>query len=108
MGSRLWRGPTKFLGVRVDSMVLTSGGIIAWLMAGLACGWVAGKIVHGRQFGLIGDLAVSLIGSLLGGLVADAFLPDSVGLFASLGFAVVGASLLLVLIRVVGTRTEVA
>ena len=87
-------------------MMLTSGGIVAWLMAGFISGWVAGKVVHGRDFGLIGDLAVGLLGSLLGGLIADAFLPDSFGLLASVAFAFVGAALLLVLIRVVGARAE--
>jgi uncharacterized membrane protein YeaQ/YmgE (transglycosylase-associated protein family) len=87
-------------------MVLTPGGIVAWLVAGLIAGWVAGKIMRGHDFGLVGDLAVGTIGSLLGGLIADAFLPDSISLNASIGIAFASAAMLLILIRVVGSRRE--
>ena len=47
---------------------LNPGGIIAWIVIGLLAGWLAGVIMPGPGFGLIGDLIVGLIGAFLGGL----------------------------------------
>ena len=38
-----------------------------FLLIGLAAGWLAGQIMKGRGFGLIGDLIVGIIGAFLGG-----------------------------------------
>jgi uncharacterized membrane protein YeaQ/YmgE (transglycosylase-associated protein family) len=41
---------------------------LAWfLLIGLAAGWLAGKIMKGGGFGLVGDLILGVIGALLGG-----------------------------------------
>ena len=41
--------------------------LILFLVIGLVAGWLAGKIMKGRGFGLIGNLIVGVIGSVLGG-----------------------------------------
>jgi uncharacterized membrane protein YeaQ/YmgE (transglycosylase-associated protein family) len=43
---------------------------IIWIVAGIVAGWLAGLVVRGRGFGLIGDLVVGLIGGLVGGWLA--------------------------------------
>jgi uncharacterized membrane protein YeaQ/YmgE (transglycosylase-associated protein family) len=43
-------------------------GIIAWIVVGLIAGWIAHLILGGRG-GLFGNLAVGLIGAILGGAI---------------------------------------
>jgi uncharacterized membrane protein YeaQ/YmgE (transglycosylase-associated protein family) len=45
-------------------------GIIATIIIGLAAGWITGLIMKGSGFGVIGDLILGLIGSVVGGWVA--------------------------------------
>src|SRR5947209_15183009 len=42
-------------------------GIIAWIIVGLIAGWLAGMIMKGGGYGLIGDLILGLIGAVVGG-----------------------------------------
>ena len=44
-------------------------GIFAFLIVGLLAGWIAGKIMKGEGFGMIGNLVVGIIGALVGGFV---------------------------------------
>jgi uncharacterized membrane protein YeaQ/YmgE (transglycosylase-associated protein family) len=41
--------------------------ILVFLVIGLIAGWLAGKIVEGTGFGLVGDLVVGVIGAFIGG-----------------------------------------
>lgn len=40
---------------------LDPGGIIAWLAVGLIAGWLAGKVMKGAGYGLIGDIVMGLV-----------------------------------------------
>ena len=44
--------------------------ILIWIISGVVAGWIAGLLVRGRGFGLIGDLIVGLVGGLIGGWLA--------------------------------------
>lgn len=79
----------------VMAAALNPGGIIAWLVIGVVAGWLAGVIMPGRGFGLIGDLIVGLIGAFIGGLVMDVLTPDAAfGFWGSLLVALIGACIL--------------
>ena len=75
--------------------------IIWFLLIGLVAGWLAGMLVKGRGFGLVGDLVVGVLGALLGGLLFAALGLAAYGLAGSLIMAVVGALVLLFLIRMI-------
>lgn len=45
-------------------------GLITWIVIGGLAGWVAGIVMKGRGFGLIGNIVVGIIGALLGGWLA--------------------------------------
>ncbi len=47
-------------------------GILAWIVVGLIAGWLAGELMRGGGFGLIGDIIVGIVGALLGGFLASA------------------------------------
>lgn len=83
------------LATLVLGAVLSPGGIIAWLIIGLIAGWLAGVIMPGRGFGLIGDLIIGLVGAFLGGLVMNVLTPSSTfGFWGSLLVALIGACIL--------------
>jgi uncharacterized membrane protein YeaQ/YmgE (transglycosylase-associated protein family) len=87
-------------------MNLSNESLLAIVLVGIVAGWLAGKIVDGGGFGLIGDLIVGIIGAFIG----DWLLPRlnihlGVGIIALIFNATIGAILLLVIIRVVaGSR----
>lgn len=47
-------------------------GLLTWLIVGAISGWLAGKVMKGRGFGLIGNVVVGIIGALVGGWLAGA------------------------------------
>lgn len=69
------------------------------IIIGILAGWIAGKIMRGRGFGLLGDLIVGVIGSLLGSLIFGLLGLGSYGLIGRLIIAIIGAVILLWLIR---------
>jgi len=76
-------------------------GILGWIVLGLIAGAIAKALHKGDEpGGLLGTLAVGLVGAMLGGLIASAIGIGSISSFFSLGtwlIAVGGAFLLLVL-----------
>ncbi len=76
--------------------------IIIWLIVGAIAGWLAGKVVRGGGFGLIGDIIVGIIGSLIAG-----WLLPHLGIALGTGFirqvidAFIGAVILLLILRLV-------
>ena len=86
-------------------MYLSGESIIVILVVGVVAGWLAGKIVRGAGFGLIGDLAIGIIGAFVG----DWILPRlgvhlGAGVISQIVNATVGAIVLLLIIRLVGGR----
>ena len=45
-------------------------GILAWLIVGLIAGWLAGLVLKGGGYGLVGDIILGIIGALVGGFLA--------------------------------------
>ena len=82
-------------------MALEPGGIIAWIVVGLLAGWLAGVVMKGGGYGLVGDLIVGLVGALLGGFLAGFFISGSVGLIGSIIVAFIGAVVLIAILRAV-------
>jgi uncharacterized membrane protein YeaQ/YmgE (transglycosylase-associated protein family) len=75
--------------------------LIAQILIGILAGWLAGKIMRGRGFGLLGDLIVGVVGSLLGGFVFGILGLHTSNIIGSIVVATAGAILLLYLIRLI-------
>lgn len=75
--------------------------LIWQICIGILAGFLAGKIMRGSGFGLLGDLVVGIVGSLLGGFVFGLLGISSSGTIGALVTATVGAILLLYLIRLI-------
>jgi uncharacterized membrane protein YeaQ/YmgE (transglycosylase-associated protein family) len=86
------------------AVVLSPGSIIAWLLVGLIAGWLAGLMMKGSGYGIIGDIVVGLIGSFLGGLILSFFVEGTAGFWGSILVAFVGACVLIVLVRAISGR----
>jgi uncharacterized membrane protein YeaQ/YmgE (transglycosylase-associated protein family) len=69
------------------------------ILIGILAGFLAGKIMRGRGFGLLLDLVIGIIGSLLGGFVFGLLGLYAAGFIGSLVTATAGAVLLLYIIR---------
>jgi uncharacterized membrane protein YeaQ/YmgE (transglycosylase-associated protein family) len=74
--------------------------VIWFLIVGVIAGWLAGLLVKGGGFGLIGDLVVGILGALIGGLLLGGGLLGG-GLLGSIVVATLGAVILLVVLRVI-------
>jgi uncharacterized membrane protein YeaQ/YmgE (transglycosylase-associated protein family) len=69
---------------------------------GLVAGWLAGMLVKGGGFGLIGDLVVGVVGAVLGGwLFSTLGASAGGGLLWRIVVATVGAVVLLVIVRII-------
>ena len=76
--------------------------ILWFILIGLAAGWLAGQIMKGGGFGVIGDIIVGIIGALLGGwLFGFLGLSAGGGLLGSLIVATVGAIVLIASLRLI-------
>jgi uncharacterized membrane protein YeaQ/YmgE (transglycosylase-associated protein family) len=75
--------------------------ILVWLIIGLLAGWLAGVVVKGRGFGLLGNIIVGIIGALIGGFVFPLFGLSASGFVGETLFAAGGAILLLVIIMAI-------
>ena len=73
-----------------------------FLIVGLVAGWLAGVLVKGSGFGIIGDIVVGVIGAFLGGWLFSTFgASTGGGLIGSIIVATVGAVVLLFIVRLV-------
>lgn len=77
--------------------------LIYFLLIGLIAGWLAGKIMKGHGFGILGNLVVGVIGAILGGFLFRLIGLAAVGLIGSLISATAGAVLLLFILQKVKT-----
>jgi len=94
--------------VVLAEIALMPGGIIAWLVVGLIAGWLAGMVMKGGGYGVIGDIVVGLVGSLVGGFLVGYFVQGPAGFWGSIVVAFIGAVVMIAIVRAVtGTRTTV-
>ena len=82
-------------------------GVLSWIVVGLIAGWLAGMVMKGGGFGLLGDIIVGVVGGLLGGWIASSLLHIG-GLtginLGSILIAFVGAVILLLVLRLIRRR----
>jgi uncharacterized membrane protein YeaQ/YmgE (transglycosylase-associated protein family) len=86
-------------------------GLLAWLIVGLVAGWLAGMVMKGGGYGVVGDIIIGIVGAVVGGFLASQLLgiPDPVnGLnVGSIIVAFLGAVVLIAIIRALPGRSPV-
>lgn len=75
--------------------------ILWFMLIGVIAGWLAGNLMKGGGFGLVGDLILGIIGAIVGGFVFRLLGFESTGMLGSLITATVGAVLFISLLRVI-------
>jgi uncharacterized membrane protein YeaQ/YmgE (transglycosylase-associated protein family) len=80
-------------------MHMSNEGILVILFVGLVAGWLAGKIVRGSGFGIIGDILIGICGAL----VASFLFPKlgihlGTGLVSEIIFSAIGAVILMLIV----------
>jgi len=85
-----------------DEMHLSGESLLIILIVGLVAGWLAGQIVQGTGFGILGDLLVGIVGALIGSwLLPQIGVHLGAGIVAAITNATIGALILLLVIRLV-------
>ncbi len=76
--------------------------ILIFLVVGAVAGWLAGQIVKGHGFGLVGNIVVGIVGAFIAGwLLPTIGLSIGGGIIAAIIHALIGAVILLVLIGLI-------
>lgn len=83
-------------------MYLSNQSIIVILLVGLIAGWLAGKVVRGTGFGIIGDIVVGILGALIAGFLFPRLgIHLGVGVVREIINSAIGAVILLLVVRLV-------
>lgn len=86
-------------------------GLLAWIVVGLIAGWLAGLMMKGGGYGVIGDIILGIIGAIVGGFLASALfgIPDPVSGFnlTTLVIAFIGAVVVVAIVRALPGRSPV-
>ena len=76
--------------------------ILVFLIVGAIAGWLAGLIVSGFGFGLVGNIVVGIVGAFIAGYLFPAIgVSLGSGIVAAILHSTIGAVILLVLIKVI-------
>ena len=76
--------------------------VLIWIIVGALAGWLAGLIVRGFGFGLVGNIIVGILGAIIGSWLLGYFgVAFTTGILNTILTAILGAVVLLLIIRVV-------
>jgi uncharacterized membrane protein YeaQ/YmgE (transglycosylase-associated protein family) len=80
-------------------MHISGEGLLVILLVGLVAGWLAGQLVAGGGFGLIGNIAIGIVGALIGSWMLPRLgIHIGRGLVSAVVVATVGAVILLLVV----------
>jgi uncharacterized membrane protein YeaQ/YmgE (transglycosylase-associated protein family) len=86
-------------------MHMSSESLLVILFVGLVAGWLAGQIVQGTGFGIIGDIIIGILGAFIGSwLLPQLGIHLGSGLISAIVNATIGAVLLLLIVRLLRNR----
>lgn len=76
--------------------------LLIWILVGAVAGWLAGLVVRGFGFGLVGNIIVGIVGAFLGGWLFGVLgFSIGAGIINTIFTAFIGAVVLLLLVRVI-------
>ena len=76
-------------------------GLIAFLFIGAVAGWLAGTLMKGGGFGLLGNIVVGILGAVIGGWVFGLLGISAGGMIGSIVTATAGAAILLYFVALI-------
>ena len=78
---------------------MTLSALVWFLLVGLIAGWLAGQVMKGGGYGVVGDMIVGVIGALIGGWLFSLLGISAGGLIGSIIVAFIGAVILIAILR---------
>jgi uncharacterized membrane protein YeaQ/YmgE (transglycosylase-associated protein family) len=88
--------------IRGSFMRISNEGLLVILFVGLVAGWLAGKIVRGTGFGIIGDIIVGIAGALVASFLFPKLgIAIGSGLISEIIYSAIGAIILLLVVRLI-------
>jgi uncharacterized membrane protein YeaQ/YmgE (transglycosylase-associated protein family) len=78
-----------------------NNGLVWWIVVGLIAGVVTGKLMKGSGYGILMDIIIGMVGAVIGGYLMTALGIGGGGLIYSIVVAVIGACLLVWVVRLV-------
>ena len=75
--------------------------LLWWLIVGLIAGALAGMVMRGGGFGIVGDIVVGIVGAIIGGFLAGLLGFGSSNIIVSILIAFIGACILIAILRAV-------
>lgn len=85
-------------------------GLLSWIIIGIIAGWLAGLVMKGSGYGVLGDMILGIIGALVGGFLAGALLgvvnPISGFNITTLIIAFIGAVIVVAIVRALPGRAR--
>jgi uncharacterized membrane protein YeaQ/YmgE (transglycosylase-associated protein family) len=83
-------------------MYMSGESLIVILFVGLVAGWLAGKIVRGAGFGIVGDILIGIVGAFIASwLFPKLGVHIGTGLVSEIIYSAIGAIILLLVVRLV-------
>ena len=73
--------------------------LLWWIVVGLIAGFLAGVVMRGGGFGIVGDIVVGILGAIIGGFLAGLLGLGASGLVGTIIIAFIGACVLIALLR---------
>ena len=89
----------------VIAEITSTVGWIGWIIIGGLAGWLAGLVVRGSGFGILGDIIVGIIGGVVGGIILGLLVTTTVGFWGSFVTAFIGACILIFIVRLISGAT---
>ena len=84
-------------------------GILAWIIVGIIAGWLAGLVMKGGGYGVLGDMILGIVGALVGGFLAGSLfgIADPISGFnlTTIVVAFLGAVLVVAIVRLLTGRS---
>ncbi len=80
---------------------MTAESLLIWLIRGLIAGWLAGLVLRGGGYGVVGDIVIGIVGAIIGGLIFGALGLGAYGIVGQIIVAFIGAVILIALVRAV-------
>ena len=87
---------------KMEKMHMSGESLLVIIFVGIVAGWLAGQIVRGTGFGLIGDLVVGVLGAFVASLLFPRLgLHLGTGIVSEIFYSAIGAIVLLLIVRLV-------
>jgi len=80
-------------------MSLSNESLLVILFVGIVAGWLAGKVVRGSGFGLVGDLLIGVVGAFIASLLFPRLgVHLGTGIVSEIVYSALGAIILLLIV----------